>query len=216
MSVRHALLALLSEGPKYGLQLRQEFEATDGRGLAAERRAGVHDAAAAGARRVRRVRRRDRRGRAEELPDHRRGRDRADPVAAHAARPQFAAARRAGREGAGGTAGARDRRPRRDPGASPLPGRADAAVDPAQGRRAAGRPELRAGRRRRAVPAGLGHPVARRRRRPDQARRRRTGARARVSDAEAAASGRGYGDERARTALRQQGLRPRTRPRCTR
>ena len=27
MSVRHALLALLSEGPKYGLQLRKEFEA---------------------------------------------------------------------------------------------------------------------------------------------------------------------------------------------
>src|SRR4051794_37574527 len=26
MSVRHALLALLREGPKYGLQLRQEFE----------------------------------------------------------------------------------------------------------------------------------------------------------------------------------------------
>jgi DNA-binding PadR family transcriptional regulator len=26
MSVRHALLALLTEGPKYGLQLRQEFE----------------------------------------------------------------------------------------------------------------------------------------------------------------------------------------------
>jgi DNA-binding PadR family transcriptional regulator len=26
VSVRHALLALLSEGPKYGLQLRQEFE----------------------------------------------------------------------------------------------------------------------------------------------------------------------------------------------
>src|SRR5690348_14078123 len=26
MSVRHALLALLSEGPRYGLQLRQEFE----------------------------------------------------------------------------------------------------------------------------------------------------------------------------------------------
>jgi DNA-binding PadR family transcriptional regulator len=25
MSVRHALLALLSEGPKYGLQLREEF-----------------------------------------------------------------------------------------------------------------------------------------------------------------------------------------------
>ncbi len=30
MSVRHALLALLSEGPKYGLQLRQEFEAGTG------------------------------------------------------------------------------------------------------------------------------------------------------------------------------------------
>jgi DNA-binding PadR family transcriptional regulator len=30
MSVRHALLALLSEGPKYGFQLRQEFE--DGTG----------------------------------------------------------------------------------------------------------------------------------------------------------------------------------------
>ena len=28
MSVRHALLALLSEGPKYGLQLRQDFEIT--------------------------------------------------------------------------------------------------------------------------------------------------------------------------------------------
>jgi DNA-binding PadR family transcriptional regulator len=30
MSVRHALLALLIEGPKYGLQLRQEFEARTG------------------------------------------------------------------------------------------------------------------------------------------------------------------------------------------
>jgi DNA-binding PadR family transcriptional regulator len=30
MSVRHALLALLSEGPKYGLQLRLEFEARTG------------------------------------------------------------------------------------------------------------------------------------------------------------------------------------------
>jgi DNA-binding PadR family transcriptional regulator len=30
MSVRHALLALLSEGPKYGLQLRQEFEERTG------------------------------------------------------------------------------------------------------------------------------------------------------------------------------------------
>jgi DNA-binding PadR family transcriptional regulator len=30
MSVRHAMLALLSEGPKYGLQLREEFEAGTG------------------------------------------------------------------------------------------------------------------------------------------------------------------------------------------
>ena len=30
MSVRHALLALLSEGPKYGLQLQQEFESRTG------------------------------------------------------------------------------------------------------------------------------------------------------------------------------------------
>ena len=30
MSVRHALLALLSESPKYGLQLRQEFESRTG------------------------------------------------------------------------------------------------------------------------------------------------------------------------------------------
>jgi DNA-binding PadR family transcriptional regulator len=30
VSVRHALLALLSEGPKYGLQLRQEFETRTG------------------------------------------------------------------------------------------------------------------------------------------------------------------------------------------
>src|SRR3954451_20808794 len=30
MSVRHALLALLSEGPTYGLRLRQEFEARTG------------------------------------------------------------------------------------------------------------------------------------------------------------------------------------------
>jgi DNA-binding PadR family transcriptional regulator len=30
MSVRHALLALLCEGPKYGLQLRQEFESRTG------------------------------------------------------------------------------------------------------------------------------------------------------------------------------------------
>jgi DNA-binding PadR family transcriptional regulator len=30
MGIRHAMLALLSEGPKYGLQLRQEFESRTG------------------------------------------------------------------------------------------------------------------------------------------------------------------------------------------
>jgi len=30
VSIRHSLLALLSEGPKYGFQLRQEFEASTG------------------------------------------------------------------------------------------------------------------------------------------------------------------------------------------
>ena len=30
MSVRHAILALLSEGPKYGLQLQKEFESSTG------------------------------------------------------------------------------------------------------------------------------------------------------------------------------------------
>src|ERR1700683_3934639 len=30
MSVRHAMLALLTEGPKYGLRLREEFEARTG------------------------------------------------------------------------------------------------------------------------------------------------------------------------------------------
>ena len=43
MSIRHALLALLSEGPKYGLQLRQEFEARTGEVWPLERRPGVHD-----------------------------------------------------------------------------------------------------------------------------------------------------------------------------
>src|SRR6202035_5418422 len=30
MSIRHAILALLSEGPKYGLQLQKEFESSTG------------------------------------------------------------------------------------------------------------------------------------------------------------------------------------------
>jgi len=70
MSVRHALLALLSEGPKYGLQLREEFEARTGEVWPPERGPGIHDVAAAGARRAGGVRRRGG-GAAEGVPDHR-------------------------------------------------------------------------------------------------------------------------------------------------
>ena len=55
MSVRHALLALLSEGPKYGLQLRNEFEAKTGDVWPLNVGPGVHDAPAPGARRARRL-----------------------------------------------------------------------------------------------------------------------------------------------------------------
>ena len=135
MSVRHALLALLSEGPKYGLQLRQEFEARTGEvwplnvgqvytTLQRLERDGLVESDDAG----------------DEGPQKgfritADGRGRAGRVAAHAARPDLAAPRRAGDQGAGGAAGARRRRARGDPGAPPLPGRADAAVDPPQGGR---------------------------------------------------------------------------------
>ena len=84
MSVRHALLALLSEGPKYGLQLREEFEANTGQvwplnvgqvytTLQRLERDGL---VAATRRRVGRA------GPAEGLPDHRGRVRRACPVAA--------------------------------------------------------------------------------------------------------------------------------------
>src|SRR5262249_53569645 len=58
----------------------------------------------------------------------------------------------------------------------PLPGGADAAVDPLERGRSRVRPRPGAGGGRGAVPAGLGRPVAGRRRRPSQARRRRRAA----------------------------------------
>ena len=90
MSVRHALLALLSEGPKYGLQLREEFEARTGEvwplnvgqvytTLQRLERDGLvesDDAAEEGP---------------KGLPDHRRRRGRAVRVAAHTAGPELAA-----------------------------------------------------------------------------------------------------------------------------
>jgi hypothetical protein len=135
MSIKHALLALLSEGPKYGLQLRQEFESRTGdvwplnvgqvyTTLQRLERDGLvesDDTAEDGP--------------PEGVPHHRAGTGRAGQLAAHAARP---------------------RQPPRDelvikvlialglPGVDvhevmqvppALPGRAHAAVDPAQGGR---------------------------------------------------------------------------------
>ena len=129
MSVRHALLALLSEGPKYGLQLRQEFEARTGEVWPLNVGPGVHDAAAAGARRARRVRRR--------RPRTARRRASASPPPARRSWTTWLrtppdtsapAARRAGDQGAGRAPGARRRRARAGAGAPPPPGRDDAAA----------------------------------------------------------------------------------------
>ena len=106
MSVRHALLALLSEGPKYGLQLREEFEARTGEvwplnvgqvytTLQRLERDGLvesDDDGEDGPQKGFRITRRRGSG--------------AGQLAAHAAGPDLAAARRAGDEGAGGAAGA--------------------------------------------------------------------------------------------------------------
>ncbi len=89
MSVRHALLALLSEGPKYGLQLREEFEARTGEVW----RLNVGQVYTT-------LQRLERDGLVESddavedgLPDHRRWRGGAGRVAAHAAGPGVPAAR---------------------------------------------------------------------------------------------------------------------------
>ncbi len=94
MSVPHALLALLSEKPKYGLRLQNEFEARTGEvwplnvgqvytTLQRLERDGLVEA--------------ERRGRtvaeAEALPDHVRRRPRAGRLASHAARARPSPAR---------------------------------------------------------------------------------------------------------------------------
>src|ERR1700735_3400806 len=98
MSVRHALLALLSEGPKYGLQLREEFEANTGQVwplnvgqvyTTLQRLVGGRPG-----RRDRRRRSRRRARPAEGLPDHRRRVHRTGAVAARPAGPVHPAARR--------------------------------------------------------------------------------------------------------------------------
>ena len=110
MSVPHVLLALLSEGPKYGLQLREEFEAGTGevwplnvgqvyKTLGRLERDGLAESDGAGAGRA-----------AEAVPDHAPRCGGAGRLAAHAAGPDLPAPRRAGDEGAGGGAGAGHRR----------------------------------------------------------------------------------------------------------
>ena len=218
VSVRHALLALLSEGPKYGLQLRQEFEARTGE-VWPLNVGQVYTT----------LQRLERDGLVESDDDAEDGPQKGFRLTAEGAG-------RAGRSGSarrptsarrpatswssrsGGAADARRRRPRGDPGAPPLPGRAHAAMDPPEGGRSRVRPRLRPGRRRRAVPARLGRPVAGRRRRSDQAGRVRA-APARALPACRSCDGEwGCGHEHARTAEGLQGLRrgrrPRSRP-CT-
>ena len=168
MSVRHALLALLSEGPKYGLQLRQEFESRTGEvwplnvgqvytTLQRLERDGLVESDDS-----------DEEGPQKGFHITEEGADELAPVVAHAARLLVAAPRRAGDQGAGRPGVARGRRARGDPGPPALPRGADAAVDAPQGGRGAPRPQLRAGRRRRAVPARLADPMAGHGRRPSE------------------------------------------------
>ena len=93
MSVPHVLLALLSEGPKYGLQLREEFEAGTGevwplnvgqvyKTLGRLERDGLAESEGIESGRP-----------AEAVPDHAAGRGGARRMAAHAAGPDFSAAR---------------------------------------------------------------------------------------------------------------------------
>ena len=191
MSVRHALLALLSEGPKYGLQLREEFEARTGEvwplnvgqvytTLQRLERDGLVESDDAGDDGPQKGFRITADGEAELAGWLRTPPDLASPPRDELVIKVLVAVR--------------------------VPGidvheviqahrrylvRADAAVDADQGGRGRVRPGPRAGGRRRAVPAGFGHPVAGRRRRPPQARRRRTSPAGSGGAAEAAAQGGG-------------------------
>ena len=169
MSVRHALLALLSEGPKYGLQLREEFEARTGE-VWPLNVGQVYTT----------LQRLERDGLVESDDDGQDGPQKgfritaagahgADRMAAHAVGHELAAAGRAGDEDPGGAAGARHRRAGRDPGAPQVPGGADAAMDADQGVRGRVRHEPGAGGGRGTVPARRRGPLAGRRRRPHQA-----------------------------------------------
>ena len=166
MSVRHALLALLTEGPKYGLQLRQEFEARTGEvwplnvgqvytTLQRLERDG-HAESENG----------DRDGAQKKFRITEAGAARAGPLAAHPTRCGCRHRGRAGDEGSGRGAAARRRRARDPAGPPASVGGGDAALHDVEGGVVAGRRRAGAGRRRGAVPAGGGGPLARRRRRP--------------------------------------------------
>ena len=165
MSVPHALLALLSEGPKYGLQLRQEFEAAPARcGRSTPGRCTRRSSASSAT--------------VSSSPTTTPTRP-AEAVPAHRSRPRRA--RRWLRTPPESSFPPRDelvikvlvalRVPgvdvaRAHPGPPPPPRRADAAVHAAQGGRRATTSALAAGRRCRALPTRGGGALARRRRRP--------------------------------------------------
>ena len=168
MSVRHALLALLSEGPKYGLQLRQEFEARTGEvwplnvgqvytTLQRLERDGLvesDDPAEEGPQKGFHITEEG----ADELAQWlRTPPDFSSPPRDELVIKVLVALGLPGR-----------RRARGGAGAPALPRRADAAVDAPEGGRVPPRPQLRAGRRRRAVPARLADPVAGHGRRPSE------------------------------------------------
>src|SRR5262245_3779084 len=140
----------------------ERVRGADRRGLAPQHRPGLHDPSASRARRARRERR-GRRALTQALPDHPGRLGGADRLAAHAARPGPAAARRARDQGARRPADPRHRRPRDPPGAPPPRDRGHAAVHAGEGGRLGGRRAARARGRRGALPAGSDRPLARRR-----------------------------------------------------
>ncbi len=212
MSVRHALLALLSDGPKYGMQLRQEFEDRTGEvwplnvgqvytTLQRLERDGLvesdDDGNSDGDEGPQRGFRITTEGAAELATWLRTPPDMTSPPRDELVIKVLVALQ-----------SARCRRARRGAGAPALRRGAHAAVDAPEGRRGRARDRLLVGRRRRAVPARLGDPLARRGRRPAGAARggsarRRPG----PSWRRGCGEGQGCGDERARAA--------RTCPRCT-
>ena len=132
MSVRHAILALLSEGPKYGLQLQKEFESSTGE-VWPLNIGQVYTT----------LQRLERDGLVESDEPESEGPQKGfhitdagstelSVLAEHATGHDLAAARRARHQGALGPPGAGGLGARRDPGPSPLSRRADAAVDAPQ------------------------------------------------------------------------------------